>query len=53
MYLGGGVVGIVAVVPIVLFLVSYLIYTQAPKHRYGKLDIRATSGARAKAVPES
>ena len=53
MYLGGGVVGIVAVVPILLFLVSYLIYTQAPKIRYGKSDIQAASGARAKAVPES
>jgi hypothetical protein len=53
MYLGGGVVGIVAVVPIVLFLVSYLIYTQAPKHRHGKSDIRAASDARAKVVPES
>jgi hypothetical protein len=53
MYLGGGVLGIVAVVPIVLFLVSYLIYTQAPKHRYGRSDIRTVSDARAKAVPES
>jgi hypothetical protein len=50
MYLGGGVVGIVAVAPIVMFLVSYLIYTQAPKHRYGKSDIEAASDARAKTV---
>ena len=34
MYLGDGVVGMVAVAPVVLFLVSYLVYTQAPKHRY-------------------
>jgi hypothetical protein len=52
MYLGGSTVGIVAVVPILLFLVSYLIYTQAPKHRYGNSDIRAASDARAKAVSE-
>jgi hypothetical protein len=53
MYLGGSVVGIVAVVPILLFFLSYLIYTQAPKHRYGKSDARAASDSRAKAVPES
>ena len=34
MYFGDGVVGMVAVAPVVLFLVSYLVYTQAPKHRY-------------------
>ena len=48
MYLGGGAVGIVAAAPIAMFLVSYLIYTQAPKHRYGKSDIRAAFDARAK-----
>jgi hypothetical protein len=52
MYPDGGVIGIVAVAPVILFLVSYLVYTQAPKHRCGKSDIRAPSDARAKFVPK-
>lgn len=51
MYFGGEVVGFVAVGPIGLFLVSYLIYTQAPKYRCGTSGIRADSHARARTVP--
>jgi multisubunit Na+/H+ antiporter MnhB subunit len=50
MYPDGGVTGIVAVAPVILFLVSYLVYTQAPKHRHRKSDIRAPSDARAKSA---
>jgi hypothetical protein len=53
MYPDGGVVGIVAVAPVILFLVSYLVYTQAPKYRYGKSDIRTASDARTKFLPDA
>jgi hypothetical protein len=50
MYPDGGVIGIVAVAPVVLFLISYLVYTQAPKHRHGKSHIRAASDVLTKFV---
>ena len=52
MYPDGGVTGIVAAAPIILFLISYLVYTQAPKHRHGKSDIRTASDARTTFVPK-
>jgi hypothetical protein len=46
------VIGIVAVAPVILFLVSYVVYTQAPKYRYGNSDIGTASDARTKFVPK-
>jgi hypothetical protein len=52
MYPDGGAIGIDEVAPVILFLVPYLIHTQAPEHRYGKSDIRTASDARTKFVPK-